>query len=185
MKCLLVGYPGSLIIRKASKYLTRKYLFELDVKYICHKGSKESWSRFVASCLQQLPDDYVIMALDDYLLNSRLKKSVVKDIVALMRLKKAVVTKLCKSTPQENEEYPVTTQYCIWNKGYLLNLLKKTTTPWDFEVKGSRIFREEGQVFMHFPFLRYHANSSLSARWEGVNLEGVREEDINIVKGYL
>ncbi len=181
MKIILVGYPGSYQLRKVSKYLSKKYLPGFKVKYLCHKGPIEMWAKFIASFLRQLKDPYVIMALDDYLLNSTLKKEVVDDMVALMIKKNAVVLKLCDCTPAENVEYPVTTQYCIWNRQYLISLLDKITTPWDFELKGSKIFREQGMGFLWYPALHYHTNSALSSRWPGINFKGLKGADMEYI----
>jgi hypothetical protein len=95
-----------------------------------------------------------------------------------------VCAKLCECTEQENLEYPVTTQYCIWDREYLMWLLEQVNTPWEFEIHGSRIFNKK---MIHRPCLKYFTNSSISSRWEGVRLDGLSEEDKNFIttNGYI
>ncbi len=181
MKVILVGYPGSQSILPASKYLTEKYLPGFDVEYICWVGEKDGWSNFVGSYLTHIEDEFVIFALDDYLLSSPMSQSFE---YALQHFKRPEVqcVKLCPNTPQEHEEYPVTTQYMIWRREYLIDLLAQTTNPWDFEMRGSAIFRHAGNVSVLAPCLDYPTHSALSSRWQGVRLDGVQPEDISYLK---
>lgn len=96
-----------------------------------------------------------------------------------------VLAKLCLCTEQENEEYPVTTQYTLWNREYLISLLEQITTPWDFEIKGSLLFKEQGKKMLHVPVAHYFTNSSLSSRWEGIRLDGLSEEDVKIIQQFI
>lgn len=177
MKVILVGYPGSQRIGNASAYLVNKYL-PFEVTHIEHAGEVTGWANFVADILKLLDDKYIIFALDDYLLSAPIEQTE-------FDMGDAVLAKLCKSTPQENEEYPVTTQYTVWDREYLISLLKQVSTPWEFEIKGSQLFKESGKKALFLPVLDYYTNSSLSNRWEGVRLEGLNEEDIKEVQNLL
>lgn len=178
MKIILVGYLGSQRIVPASQWLVSKYLSMFEAIYLNYKGPIEGWAGYVATFLKFLTDEYVVFTLDDYL---------VADYIDLAEMRKGfsriggdtVCIKLCNSTDQEHREYPVTTQYCLWNREYLISLLEKVRTPWEFEIIGSKIFDKECE---HWPCIKYFTNSSLSARWEGVNLEGLKEEDLTYIK---
>lgn len=191
MKVILIGYPGSQCIVPASKYLTNKYLIEnnnwlpaFDITYLNYKGYINGWAKYVAGFLEYLTDDYVIFALDDYLVAGDIDMAVLNK--ALEELGGDVVCiKLCQSTPEEHKEYPVTTQYTIWNREYLMWLLRifQINTPWEFEIVGSRIFaNQDTKICLHRPCMEYFTNSSISGRWEGVRLDGLKEEDINYIK---
>ena len=180
MKVILVGYKGSQKIREASMYLAEKYLPDFDIACLEYLGDIEGWSKYIAEYLKILNDKYIIFALDDYLLAEPINMAIFGLLVRGMD--NAVLAKLCKCTPQENAEYPVTTQYTLWNREYLISLLEQTTTPWDFEISGSRIFKETGQKALFDSALTYFTNSSLSPRWEGVDLKGLNEEDIKKVQ---
>ena len=141
MRIALIGYPGSQSVVPLSKYLLKKYMPKFDVLWINYRGHTEGWSAFLAQYLSNLPDKKIIFGLDDYLVNGfdeeRFREA----------LKREPCVKLCYSTKQEHEDYPVTTQYTIWNRKELIDLLKKTTDPWNFEMTGSKLF--EGESNQH------------------------------------
>lgn len=170
MKLVLIGYPGSQKIRKASEYLVQKYLPDFEVSWLNYDGEIAGWSKFVSDYLKTLGDDEIVFALDDYLISAPIGIDIYETSF--------LVTKLCFCTQQENKEYPVTTQYSIWDRRYLIKLLSQTTTPWDFEITGSKIFKQEGHKMNHLPILKYNVHSALSKRWEGINLEGLNKEDL-------
>jgi len=175
MKIILIGYPGSQKLVPASKYLVDKYLTGFDVVWLNYTGEIEGWSKFVADYLQKLEDEKIIFALDDYLIAGTLQ-------LLDVNFGQEVCAKLCYCTPEENEEYPVTTQYTLWNRKYLISLLEQTTNPWDFEIRGSRIFKATGMKMAHRPCLKYNVHSALSKGWEGVKLDGLNDEDIKEVQ---
>jgi len=182
MKVILIGYPGSQCIVPASKYLTNKYI-PFEVEYINYKGDINKWSSFLAGYLTAQTDENIIFALDDYLVADYLDATTVWDLHDQMIIDESVACiKLCHSTPEEHAEYPVTTQYCIWDRKYLIWLLEQVNTPWEFEIKGSAIFKQGNKKVLHRPCLDYFTNSSISSRWEGVRLDGLKDEDINYIK---
>ncbi len=181
MKIVLIGYPGSQKIVPASKYLTSKYLPGFDITYLNYKGEIEGWSKYIVGYLEYLTDDFVIFALDDYLIASLIHMPGYREAEKLIG-GNVMCVKLCRSTPEEHEEYPVTTQYTIWNRKYLIWLLNRVNTPWEFEIEGSRIHRAALKQTELKTCINYFCNSALSARWEGVNLTGLIEEDINYLK---
>lgn len=183
MKCILIGYNGSQCIVPASKYLTNKYVPDLCKIYLNYKGDVSGWSKYVAGFLEYLPDENIVFALDDYLIADKL--DIVKFADALCEIEgDAVCAKLCQSTPEEHEEYPVTTQWTIWNRLYLIELLNNfiVRSPWEFEINGSKIFSNiDKKKCLHRPCLDYFTNSSISSRWEGVRLDGLKSEDVDYI----
>ncbi len=180
-KCILIGHPGSQIIVPASKYLTSKYLPMFDITYLNYDGPIEGWSKYVAGYLKYLTDEFVIFALDDYLIADSIDIEAYEDAEQSIS-EDVMCVKLCKCTEEEHKEYPVTTQYSIWNREFLIWLLGKVDTPWDFELRGSQIFDIYLKTSLLRPCINYFTNSSLSARWEGINLEGLKEQDIKYLK---
>ena len=178
MKIILVGHPGSQKIVPASKYLTKKYLHGFDITYLNYKGKIEGWGIYVAGFLQYLTDETVIFALDDYLIAEPIDRKMYEWAERDIKRDRYLV-KLCHCTHEENVEYPVTTQFTLWEREYLIGLLYKTHTPWRFEIEGSKMFDKS---FLHRPCIKYFTNSSLSSRWEGVRLDGLKEEDIKHIK---
>ena len=174
MKIILVGYPGSQKIVPASKYLTSKYLKGFDIEYINYEGHINGWALYVAEYLSKLSSVNIIFALDDYLISDFPHQSQFEKALK-ERFGETVCVKLCESTPEEHRDYPVTTQYCIWDREYLIWLLLQVNTPWEFEIQGSKLFKK---VCAHVPCFYYNTSSSLSSRWEGVDLKGLNPKDI-------
>lgn len=179
MKVILIGYPGSQFLVPGNKYLTDKYLPGFDVRYLNNKdNSRDGWSGFVKDYLKELDDDLIVFALDDYLLREPLNQEVYTNALVQFEDPTVMCVKIHRSTPQEHEEYPVTTQYTIWRRSYLIELLCQTSSPWDFEIRGSKLFNESGYKSVHGMIaLEYYTSSALSARWQGVRLYGLTEAD--------
>jgi hypothetical protein len=166
-------------------------------EYICldeYQDGVESWAADIAYYLGTFDDPFIIFALDDYLLNGPLDILAYHDLLDQMKTG-AVCARLCRSdfyrphecisengfvrlTPQA--EYSATTQYCIWDRRMLIETLNRTSTPWTFEHDGSRFLNQSGRSVIGRlkAALPYHENSSLSNRWQGVNVAGLNREDI-------
>ena len=175
----LVGYPGSQIIVPASRHLTSKYLPDFEVTYWNYTGPIEGWSAFLVGELSKLKAKNIIFALDDYLIAAPIDTRLFVQAYEYMKSPEVVCVKLCKSTIEEHKAYPVTTQYCLWDREYLIWLLQQIKTPWEFEIDGSKLFNK---VVLLETCIDYFCNSSLSARWEGINLTGLNQEDIAYMK---
>lgn len=184
MKIILVGYPGSQFLVPATRHLIEKYMPNFKLVFLNYEGDIKEWSNFIADYLDKIEDDKVIFTLDDYLLSAPIDMYKFGD--AFSRIGSEVVcAKLCDNTPQEFEEYPVTTQYTIWNRKFLIELLRQTTDPWDFEINGSAIFKQSGKQAILTPCMKYNVHTALSKRWQGVSLKGLSYEDVLTVKGLL
>lgn len=185
MKIILVGYPGSQCIVPSSRYLAGKYFGKygatstlIEFFYLNYTGEVNGWSDYLVDYLSTIDDENIIFTLDDYLISDYIDRGSLES--ALSEIGGDVVcVKLCHSTPEEHAEYPVTTQYTIWNREYLISLLKKVNTPWEFEIHGSRMFDKK---VLHRPCIKYFTNSSISGRWEGINLSGLKQEDITYMQ---
>lgn len=187
---VLVGYPGSQKIARASKYLTAKYMPMFNPIYLNYQDGINGWAEYVANFLKYLTEPWVIFALDDYLISNLIDINEFKGALYQIRYEdNTVCVKLCETTIEEHEEYPVTTQYCIWNRQYLIWILEQVHTPWQFEILGSQLFKNQDRK-IKLPekksvvrtCLRYDTHSALSGRWKGVNLNGLLYEDVKYLK---
>lgn len=176
MKVILVGYPGSQFLVPASKYLISKYFPGVDVRYINYGGVIRGWSEFVREYLARLDDNLVIFALDDYLIAEPINMKWYEQCLTQFDNPHVSCVKLCENTREEHEGYPVTTQYTVWRRESLIKLLEKTSTPWDFEIGGSKVLVGNSLRCSHPP-LKYFTGSALSGRWRGVRLDGLSDED--------
>lgn len=166
--------------------------------------SPKDWAHDIRQYLMTLDDRLIIFALDDYLLSGPLNKSGYRDLVSTMG-HGIICARLCQSDfykPHEHErcgyliqltataEYSATTQYCIWDRPALIDLLGRVTTPWAFEVEGSKILNKSGKKVIGRlkATLPYNEHSCLSSRWPGkINIKGSLNEDIDelVEKGLL
>ena len=179
IKLILIGYPGSQFIVPASRYLVQKYL-PFETHWLNYTGDTRYWSRAVKEHLETIPDKEVIFALDDYLIGGFDEKVFKKAISVLSKTVQCV--KLFHTNKAEHQGYPVTTQYCLWNKEFLIDLLEYTTTPWSFELEGSEIFKQLNVRSVYgYPAIQYNTSSCLSARWQGVDWEGVKPSDMEYI----
>ncbi len=180
MKVIVIGHTGSQFLSKAGDYLRNKYLPDFEFIYLNYTGEISGWAKYLSDYLSGLEDKQIIFTLDDYLLAKPIDMVEYNRLLAGMN--DSVLAKLCKCTDQENEEYPVTTQYTIWDREYLIWLLEQINTPWEFEIKGSEIFKQSGNKAIFGSALEYYTNSALSSRWEGVRLDGLNEEDVKEIQ---
>lgn len=181
MDLILVGHPGSQCIVPASKYLVEKYL-PFKAHWLNWVGDIKGWSNFVGSYLAQLDCEFVIFTLDDYLV-SGFNEEAYREALKKFEDKKVMCVKLHKTDLEEHRGYPVTTQYTIWRREFLIDLLCITHDPWHFEITGSDVFMGMGlkSVFLEVPAITYNTSSCLSARWRGVDLKGVNPEDMETI----
>lgn len=187
MKIILVGYPESQNLLKATKYLIDKYLNNtFDIEFLNYEGPIEKWASYLADYFKNMSDELVIFSLDDYLLAEPIDMA--KYEIALKQFEdpNVVCSKLFSCSEKEHEEYPITTQYTIWRREYLIELLTHLSTPWDFEIRGSQLFKESGKLSVrNEPCLIYNTSSALSKRWGGVSLKGLSYPDFQYIKSIL
>lgn len=178
MKCVLVGHPESQFLVPASRYLAEKYLPGFHIEFINNTGSTGEWSSLLREYLRKLNDELVVIALDDYLLSAPYSEEGFSMAVDQMKSNEDIdCIKLCETTLGEHAEYPVTTQYTLWRRMPLIDLLGKTADPWDFEMRGSKLVRASRHLCLTNPVVHYNVHSALSRRWYGLNLKGLSEED--------
>lgn len=178
MKIILVGYPLSQCLVPMNRYLAGKYLPGFDVEYINYTGDIMEWGRFLAQWLCNYRDKYIIFSLDDFLVNSPIDMVVYKNAEKEIG-GEVVCIKLFHCTEEEHLTYPVTAQYCIWDREYLIWFLNQVKRPWDFESNGLELFRKK--VLLR-PCIKYFTNSSISGRWHGIRLDGLNMEDLKYIK---
>lgn len=192
MKIILSGYEGSKKILTASSWLVNKYLPDFDVywlnygkfggklfcgSYVSLKDeqiSVDSWSEDIREFLKSIDDEFIIFALDDYLISTPINVG----LYNLIDFEDQVEINLCSASKPEDTDYSVTTQYSIWKRTFLIEVLEQVNTPWEFEIIGSKYMNGLGLKTSYVPALTYPEHSSLSSRWSGIRTEGVKTEDI-------
>lgn len=176
---------------------------ELDREQV---GGASSWSRYLRRYLATLNDDYVIFGLDDYLLSAPMNRKTFDTLFRAMVDDAEIVTaRLCQSDFYSQREayvrkdglveltaeaaYSVTTQWCIWRRDALIEVMATVLDPWSFEMAGSVYLNSTGWkvIGSKAPCLVYPDESCLSSKWSGVRTRGANQADIDalVVMGYL
>lgn len=180
------------------------YLFgadyvELDAE---QRGGASAWSQYLRCYLSRLGDDYVVFGLDDYLLSAPLNRKIYDTLFRAMVDDAEIVTaRLCQSDFYTDRErvirkdglieltseaaYSVTTQWCIWRREALIEILTAVFDPWAFEMAGSVYLNGTGWkvIGSKIPALVYPDESCLSSKWNGVRTRGNNQADIDTLVG--
>ena len=170
------------------------YLALADIQ----EGGSNSWSKYLINFLSSIDDEYVIFTLDDYFLSKPLNLNSYNQIFNIMVHNKDVVCAKLGYSPSDrpdsyklitdkifvlnqNANYSASTQYCIWNRNFLIEILKQVNTPWEFELNGSLYLNSSGKKVLGTieTVLLYPECSSISARHpEKINVFANNQKDI-------
>ena len=115
---------------------------------------KENWTDGLIELLKSIPDEYVIIMLEDYMLTRGVDHAAIRSLELYMHLHPDVLRmdltadRLYAGGMKEVDhfgsldivetwlptEYQMSLQAGIWNKELLLKVLKPGTSPWDVEL---------------------------------------------------
>lgn len=119
-------------------------------------GEDINWSRNLENALIQIPEQNIILLLDDFFITGPIRTQVFEDIVEQYVSKKAAyvelmpLSKLGNQIRKKNKSsllssipkgmpYRVNLQASIWNRSTLSRLLKNSTSIWNFEMVNSKL----------------------------------------------
>lgn len=152
-----------------------------------------NWSEGLEIALNKIETPFVIMTLEDLFLNRPVKHNKVKEMLALMKADPDIgCLRLVPVPPGDipvNEDvgkmsahsrYRISTQTAIWRRDYLLKVLKKGESPWEFEHIGSeRSNTIEGEVYAT---LRKPADQRLVTHLNGIMRGKMMRQSENFLK---
>ena len=160
-------------------------------------GGSSSWSKYIIQYLNTIDDEFIIFSLDDYLQSTYMNYDAFK--YAYEYMKNDSLIGLCKMgiSPSYNKKtyfkiddklyllnknapYSVTTQMNLWRKKCLIDVLSKSLTPWDFELKGSISQTSFSKIIGCLDIVfKYPEPSSISSRHPGkISVIGNKKSDI-------
>jgi len=164
-------------------------------------GEDTDWSSNLISALQQIPNSYVILLLEDYLLTRPVSTAMVETLAAYMRQRRAGCLRLypcpgpdvsCPDNTEVGEilkgsAYRLSTQAAIWDKLVLLGLLRQGETPWELEVLGSKRTNALNAPFLSvkrndnntYP-ISYFCTAVVRGKWVLAAIRLCRKEDIQV-----
>jgi hypothetical protein len=134
----------------------KPFLFENVKQIFSHKQT--TWSDELKTILEQIPEKYVIIILEDYFIYEPVKNEGIYKIIEIMEQNSAAYIKLgafpkkydglwphkpLAGEPsigviEKGSKYRLCLQTAIWNKEILLNLLNPSENPWQFEIEASK-----------------------------------------------
>lgn len=145
-------------------------------------AGKVSWSNALINYLKQSKEDKFLLILEDYIIKNTIDtkrieraESLCKGNVGCVRLytpdiyftRHAVHTDIC----EDFKEYPldkpfsVSLQIAIWQKQFLLDILRDGENPWQFEVDGSERLKKlvsKWQIlYSEIPIIEYRPGGLL------------------------
>ena len=193
MKFYIITSDFGKKIRPIQKYLFNKYIPDarqvwLDLE---DKPLKEWCANLHNMIIENEPTRTCVLMLDDHLILDRVTRSIsIPAEFERIELGKTNKNhKTCKVYSYrfleytDKTPYKVSTQPSIWRTEALLRVLREVSgTPWDFEVKG----RCKAGIVQE-PIIKVIEESALSRKWKGVNLRGMKQEDVDYIieKGLL
>lgn len=169
--------------------------------------SPVGWVKNLIIYLETIDDEFFILGDDDFFMSRPVDMERYEALLNKMKQDRNIgCAKLCVSIfhkpseymPIENglfmlnntAEWSAVVQFCIWDRKFLIDLLKRTVDPWEFERAGSERLNKTGRTVIasfHAPFI-YPDRSALSRTHPNkVSVLGNKNEDVEelIDKGYL
>lgn len=128
----------------------------LDIpKYKFITPGKKQWGERIIQAISETKTEYVFFVLDDYYLSQLLTNEYIEYLLKFMdnhKVNKIMLSPVPDFAKYEylesintmhkmspNSPWLTSVQPAIWRKSELLKFLKPEYTPWNFEVKGSKL----------------------------------------------
>jgi hypothetical protein len=125
-------------------------------------ADKQGWSKRVRSMLERIPESWIVLLLEDFLLTDRVDADRIRELanyahkrgVGYVRLYPAAgADVLCAGRNDIGENakgqpYRICSQASLWEKHLLLELLRDGESIWQFEEMGSRRSNEIDRPFL-------------------------------------
>ncbi len=172
----------------------------------------QKWTRYIYDYIaKNNTAEYFVLALDDYLPNQKLRPEILSGLLSyaknhgkvgrielgqweewryepveklenyeIVKLKNNARYRTLQIKPSAN--YRISPQISVWNREYFLKYFNHDWTPWQLELTGSELARNDGweviAAINGSPF-DWVAESALSGRWPGmVNILGMPGQDV-------
>lgn len=166
---------------------------------VINTGKEIAWSHRMRTALEKIPEKYVILLLEDYLISETVDEEIVLKAINYMkdqdldylRIAPIPIMKNAKkgefATPITSEMlYGVNLQAAIWKKSYLEKTLdKENFSAWEFEArqKFGETTRVEGRCFATNEFVIPYLNGIIQGKWYKKTIEDMNNIGIKIPLG--
>jgi len=157
-------------------------------------GRGKSWCEMLVEGLSQIDTPYVMMVMNDYLLEAQVDTRLVLKRLGQAKEFNAANVRLEPNPPgrrpwpgtdllecPKNVAYCVTCQTGIWNREYLAGLARRNRSAWEFERFGSFMVADEKRPLLvaprrEFPFI----DSVHKGYWEKAGVRVCRENGVEV-----
>ena len=125
--------------------------------------TKNDYARHLREYLESIDDNYFIYTMEDTFIKNNINFESLNDLISIcndtnnigridltegiLNRSFSIFDKVNNTTIIESDqyaEYRISCQMSIWNKKYILKYLKDGYSPWDFEIKGSSLAKNDG-----------------------------------------
>lgn len=150
-------------------------------------GTDLSWSENVLNALKSLDEDYVLMFIDDLLLNRKVDLRRLEQIVQWVAIERPPYVQLVQSEVPDSPYndlvgrvlpgtlYRTSTVLSLWKKETLQALLKPGESAWDFELIGSARSDSFGDFFRSWADIFQVTNCIIKGKWFPPSLNTIRK----------
>jgi hypothetical protein len=148
-------------------------------------GQDISWSANLMKALDAINYQRILILLEDYFLMEPVNGGLINQYDTIMQREKIAYIRLVPMPPPDKDsEFDVrlgiinkgsasktSLQAAIWDRDSLLYVLERTGSPWEFEIKGSKISSEIVAPFLSVKNqpdaipMRYYATAVVQGKW--------------------
>ena len=148
-------------------------------------GEDVSWSDNLRKGLKSLKKEYVMLFIDDLIVDKIISVNYFNKISKWINYNKPNYLRLHISfkpnyydnfvgTLPKKSPYKVSLMPSIWNKNFLKTILRTGESAWDFEIKGTkRAFNFNGFFSLNKNFIHYN-NSIIKGKWQRSTIKNLK-----------
>lgn len=180
----------------------KKMIVSEELKHDYHSyefitpGNNINWSDRMIHAINQIKTDFIFFVLEDYFLKEKISNQSI--IESINFLEKENANKLVFTTipfgfyklfhikddlykMQDDSDYLTSVQPAIWRKSFLLKCLQKNWNPWEFEIYGTNLIRnQDNKIYLKYKIDSIYFNAVrkgkiMSEGWE----EFYKKEELN------
>tara|TARA_R100001510_G_C7656596_1_gene216786 strand:+ start:5692 stop:6594 length:903 start_codon:yes stop_codon:yes gene_type:complete len=170
------------------------------------ENGAKGWSKYILKYIRSLKDKQIILTLEDFFPTREPNLLLLNKVKDLLQNNEKVgrfdltfdsysfgnfstvktFNNLTLIKKERYSEYRVSTQPSLWNVSFLTRILQNTTSPWDFEVNGSRIsnnldydvFAFGDKTYKNFPTYWIHKGAVSRQYPNKINVLGIDPQTI-------
>lgn len=168
---------------------------------IKRENNIQKWTKYLYNyILNSETEKFFILTLDDYWPNTYLNQKILNELLTYAeghkkvgRIALGVLDIEAHNIVKEYDGYSIvqfksdtvyrlSCQTSVWNREYFLKYFQHDWTPWQLELTGSKMAKNDGWEIIGTDgdcTFKWMEESALSGRWPGmINILGLRQEDV-------